>query len=345
MEGYQERAEVRLRMGDKAGAEADRVRLLNDALDRTFGKRKKTKESDKKQPEEGTRRKSDKNIENYRKMVVADSQEQAPQYSSYIRGKVQNRNVEVKPEPMFALNYYERLTDVRRGVRFYRGIDELNSRGGLPHRLLITNQEMPLTEKRANEHFAWIEKHTREGVQSSEEVMARLARAIDFYVVQDFNSALEDLTAVVSADAKCFPAYFMRALIRHKQLEYEEANSGEAENGKRLQARAEMKKNEYELVRRDLDKTIELAPDFAYAYYNRAFILVEKRDYRAALADYDKAIELDGALADAYYNRGLLHLLMGNPQLARKDLSKAGELGIAKAYGVMKRFVTEKTEE
>ena len=38
---------------------------------------------------------------------------------------------------------------------------------------------------------------------------------------------------------------------------------------------------------------ITLAPDFVYAYYNRANVLAMLKDYRAAIADYDKAIELN----------------------------------------------------
>ena len=98
-----------------------------------------------------------------------------------------------------------------------------------------------------------------------------------------------------------------------------------------------------ELVKRDLDKVIELAPDFVFAYYNRGNILAALKDYRAAIVDYDRALELDPNLAEAYYNRGLTHIFLGNNRQGVQDLSKAGELGLYSAYNIIKRF-TERTE-
>ena len=94
-------------------------------------------------------------------------------------------------------------------------------------------------------------------------------------------------------------------------------------------------------MRKDLDKVINLAPDFVYAYYNRANVSAMLKDYRAAIVDYDKAIELNPDFADAYFNRGLTHIFLGNNKLGISDLSKAGELGIVSAYNVIKRFTDQ----
>ena len=95
---------------------------------------------------------------------------------------------------------------------------------------------------------------------------------------------------------------------------------------------------DYTLVRRDLDKVIDLVPDFVYGYYNRACLLSQMKEYRSAIVDYDKAIEMKPDFAEAYYNRGLTHIYLGNNRQGIADLSKAGELGIASAYNVIKRF-------
>ena len=97
------------------------------------------------------------------------------------------------------------------------------------------------------------------------------------------------------------------------------------------------------MVKRDLDKVIELAPDFVYAYYNRGNVLAALKDYRAAIVDYDQALALDPNLAEAYYNRGLMHIYLGNNLQGVQDLSKAGELGLYSAYNIIKRF-TERNE-
>jgi tetratricopeptide (TPR) repeat protein len=42
----------------------------------------------------------------------------------------------------------------------------------------------------------------------------------------------------------------------------------------------------------DYSKAIELKPDFAEAYFNRAFCKHEIKDYKGAIADYSKSIEV-----------------------------------------------------
>ena len=50
-------------------------------------------------------------------------------YKSDIRGRVQDRNVNIKMEPMYALTYYEKMSDVKRAVHYYKYIDDLNRAG------------------------------------------------------------------------------------------------------------------------------------------------------------------------------------------------------------------------
>ena len=96
---------------------------------------------------------------------------------------------------------------------------------------------------------------------------------------------------------------------------------------------------DYESVKRDLDKVIELAPDFVYAYYNRGNVECIMKDYRAALVDYDQCLQVDGKFAEAYFNRGLTNIYLGNNRQGILDLSKAGELGLYSAYNIIKRFI------
>ncbi|WP_455963914.1 tetratricopeptide repeat protein, partial [Bacteroides bouchesdurhonensis] len=346
--GYYQRSEARKKIGDRKGAEQDEFKVIKAQLDKHNGVVSKDVaqnkgEEDKDTEEDKTRKKSDKNMNNYRKIVIADDSETNQRYTSDYRGRVQDKNVNIKLEPLFALTYYEKMSDVKRSVNFHKFIDDMNRMGILPKRLLITNMESPLSEEQVKFHFALIDTHTSAIVEDDKSAAKRFARAIDFYLVQDFSSAVSDLTQSILLDEKFFPAYFMRALIRCKQLEYqkaEQANDSDLPGGNTAK---EIGAVDYEIVRKDLDKVISLAPDFVYAYYNRANISAMLKDYRAAMADYDKAIELDPDFADAYFNRGLTHIFLGNNKLGISDLSKAGELGIVSAYNVIKRF-TEQPE-
>ena len=156
-------------------------------------------------------------------------------------------------------------------------------------------------------------------------------------MVQDLNDALRDLDDAIEQSPDFFPAYFMRALVRCKQLEYQ--RMGDDLEGRISSDLIAVKAVDYESVKRDLDKVIELAPDFVYAYYNRGNVECIMKDYRAALVDYDQCLQVDGKFAEAYFNRGLTNIYLGNNRQGILDLSKAGELGLYSAYNIIKRFI------
>ena len=329
--GYQYRSQARRKTGDLKGAEEDEFKVLKAQLDIQNGKKPSTASNEK------TRKKSDKNMKNYRKIMVADNGSNEDKYKTDYRGRVQDKDVNILPQPMFALSYYERIDDVRRQVNFFKAVDDLNNRQVLPHRLLITNNETSLTEEQVKQHFASIDTRTAEIVKDPKNAIHYYARALDFYLVQDFDNAMQDLDSAIVCDPTLFTAYFSRALISYKQLEFRKRDRKfELDNvDEKL---PQVRTIDYTRIREDLDKVIELQPDFVYAYYNRGNILTVMKDYHAALADYNKAIELDNHFADAYYNRGLIHIFLGNNRQGISDLSKAGELGIFSAYNIIKRF-------
>lgn len=356
--GYYQRAEARRKIGDRKGAEEDEFVIMKAQLDQANsrvsggGNKASSDKSEDGEESEGakTRKQSDKNVENYNKLVIADDSELTRTYADDNRGRVQDRNVVIKLEGMFVLTYYEKPSELRRNSNFSRYIDELNHSKQLYRDLVITNAEAPLTEQQVNTHFALIDTHTADIVADSKNAVKRFARALDFYLVQDFSNAVDDLTQSILLDDTFFPAYFMRAVVRCKQMEYQRAENG-ASADQQSPSVAEQRNPvagssqpmgednlDYNVVRRDFDKVIELAPDFVYGYFNRGCLLASLNDYRAALRDFDKAIEIKPDFAEAYFNRGLTNIYLGNNKQGIADLSEAGELGIASAYNIIKRF-------
>ena len=352
MAGYYHRAEARKKVGDRKGAEQDEFKIMKMQIDKRNGATADNKDAsgnkdvadNTQDGDDGstTRKKSDKNMENYRKIVIADDSEADQKYKSDYRGRVQDRNVTIKMEPMYALTYYEKSSEVKRIVHFHKYIEELNHEKIFPKPLRITNMEAPLTEEQVRFHFALVDSHTSDIVANDKDAKKRFLRGLDFYLVQDFTSSIDDFTQAILLDDKFFPAYFMRALVRCKQLEYKKAEAGLTEGvpGASVDSKKqpEVTALDYDIVKNDLDHVIQLAPDFVYAYYNRANVLSMLKDYRGALEDYNKAIELNKDFAEAYFNRGLTHIFLGNNKLGITDLSKAGELGIVSAYNIIKRF-------
>ena len=188
---------------DVKGADADEFKVLKAQLDKQNGVDPNKQTADNTENNK-TRKKSDKNMNNYRKIVVADNEEGEEKYKSDYRGRVQDKNVNIVPQPMFVLTYYEKHDDVKRQVNYYKFIETLNNQKVLPGRLIITNEEAPLTEEQATKHFASIDEQTAAIVADPNDVNKRFARSLDFYLVQDFASAIEDLNQAIIIEVISF---------------------------------------------------------------------------------------------------------------------------------------------
>jgi tetratricopeptide (TPR) repeat protein len=289
---------------------------------------------------------SEKNLDFFNRFAVQDKDDIAGEskYTNNIRGAVQNRYADVVNEKNFVLTYYSKVDEIRRTNLFHLAIERYNSLKKLPLPLKITNNELPLTAEMISQHFDAINSISAQLEQNSSDADIYFARAIEFALVQDFKSAIDDLNKAISLKPDFMPAYFTRANIRYKMIETNSngnlsANANKQGNdiGSNNQLKFDM-----ELILRDYDKVIELVPDFTFAYYNKANVLTAIRDFRSAVSYYSKALDIDPDFAEAYFNRGLTYLFIGDDKNGLSDLSKAGELGIYKSYNLIQRFKQQK---
>lgn len=339
--GYQLRSEARYKLGDRKGAEQDELVVMRDRTSRFNGGQNSDAESDDDDADgdnsKKTRKESDRNVWNYKKIVVAENE--GEQFASEYRGKVQNRNVDVRLLPSFQFTWFaDRLSEVDRGVRFSAEVEGLNSVGKFKSRLLLTNSEAALTESQINALFDDVTAQTYSISEDPDNPYYYFARAVDFFLLQDFTNAEADFTQAIVAGPGLWAAYFGRAIVRQRMSEMNRAehapdrHAGVTENG-------DISANVYfQLIVNDLVKASDLEPDFAYAYYNKANVEASSGDYRNAVADYNTAIGLNDHMAEAYYNRGLSLVFLDRIEEGMADFAKAGELGIYSAYNVMKRF-------
>ena len=289
---------------------------------------------------------SEKNLDFFNRFAVQDKNDTAGEskYNNNIRGAIQNRYADVVNEKNFVLTYYSKADEIRRTNLFHLSIERYNSQKKLPLPLKITNNELPLTAEMISQHFDAINNISAQLEQNSSDADIYFARAIEFALVQDFKSAIDDLNKAISLRPDFMPAYFTRANIRYKMIETNSngnlsgsANKPVNDIGSNNQLKFDM-----ELILRDYDKVIELVPDFTFAYYNKANVLTAIRDFRSAVSYYSKAIDIDPDFAEAYFNRGLTYLFIGDDKNGLSDLSKAGELGIYKSYNLIQRFKQQK---
>ena len=356
--GFFARSEAKRKMGDMKGGEKDFMLAME------LEKKTQYEPFDENAADAGTaqrsgqaadeRSESDKNINKFNQILVADAHaEYKPEYENKIRGRVQDQNVQVSIQPMYVLTYYERPDAVRQNIYYVKELEELNDTRVFSKKLLLTNSEAALLSDQVNHHFSSINDYSRLIEINPANPLAYFGRAVDFMLVQDFASSLDDLNRAIMTSRNFTMAYFLRAVVRAKQIEYEISAESMQQNdfgpGRRKDPADfslprisslgnENLKMEYEMVLRDYEKVIEDAPRFIYAYYNRGNLRCSQQDYRGAIADYTKAIELRPDFGDAYYNRGLVYLKQGNTAQGTSDLSKAGELGVVAAYNLLKRM-------
>lgn len=372
--GLYARSEAKRKMNDLKGGEADFMAAyqLEKELMAEREARKKNPdlakndadEEDDTQKKGGVRKESDKNIAKFNRIMVTDNENNKSKYKSDIRGRVQDHNVNIELAGSFILSYYEKGEQVRQSVYFEKQISDFNRANLLSKRLRPTSEEAPLSSDQISEHFGSIDTYSKMIEISPNNPLPYFGRSMDFMLVQDFQSAVNDLNTTLLLKDDFVLGYFNRAAVRMKQLETGKFKSEQPE----LDENAPMKLNlasafdvkqirkkdsplsgglgegvnlrklEFEMVMRDYDKVIDLDPKFVYAYYNRANVNCMQKNYDLALPDYTKAIELYPDFAEALFNRGLVYLYLGQTQKGIADLSKAGELGIFSAYNILKRI-------
>ena len=83
-------------------------------------------------------------------------------------------------------------------------------------------------------------------------------------------------------------------------------------------------------------EAIELKPDYAFAYNNRASAKYKLKDFQGAVEDCTKAIQINSKYSYAYLNRGIAKEMLFDFSGACSDWLKASELGAEDALVYIK---------
>ena len=319
-DGYRQRAAIKRKIGDTNGAERDEFKVLQARLDAAAGKKHPVR----------TRKKSEHNIEDYAALVEEDDHEEENEYVSEYRGKVQNRQTELRPEPIYLLTYYKRDSETNTYVAYCPELEKLNAKQTLSLRLYLTDNEAPMTEKQTEAHQTSV-ANSPDSTLRGEELFKR---ALDYYHIRDFENAVSDMNALIQEDGPEPLALILRAQCRFAQLEVS-----------RTTASASDLRLGYLMAVQDYDKASFLMPDAPFLHYNIGCVQVQLADYLAAQKSFSRAIELDPRFPSAYYGRGVAYILAGQIDEGLSDLSQAGELGLYTAYNLIKKYSKEKKSQ
>jgi len=333
---YYFRSEIKRKMNDAKGAEADywyaynleqQLRKQRDAGKIVTGKDVyDAKEVAAREDEAGkTREKSDKDIAKFNRLVVYDKEEeQQSKYRNEIRGRVQDRQVKVDLEPQFVLTYYESVNVIDNSTsRIDRMISDYNRRQLLSLQLRIVNHEVALTDDQAEYHFQSIDNYSLILDRNSENADAYFGRALDFMVLQDLSEAISDYDRAIQLNPEFIPAYFNRAVVRYKLMELsdyreEDANANslsyslETGIGKRTTTTTTTTiTNPYT---RQMPKE---NPQQEMNDTKRGF------EFNLILRDYETVIRLNPDFVYAWFNRANIRCLQKDYRAAISDYNEA----------------------
>ena len=79
----------------------------------------------------------------------------------------------------------------------------------------------------------------------------------------------------------------------------------------------------YEAAIADCDKAIQIDPEDANTYNNRAAARLALGNFEEAILDLNRSIEIDSEDADAYNNRGLVKIRRGESEAAGGNAKKS----------------------
>ena len=322
--GLQYRANCYRRLGMTAKAELDEFRILKAQMDKHLGIQPRWSKSKQKE----VRKQSDIDMNKYNQLVEADENEVEHEYASAYRGKVQNRKVDDDFMPMYVLSYRRYSGSVNSFTAFDNDVEQFNNTTKPIHPIYICTHDKALTQDETKTFFALIdtlsERINRINNWEKERPLL-IQRAVAYTVVQNFDEAINDLTAYLQTDSTSSVAYWQRAVCQALMNEVSQSQGIEAnlKNARTLS---------------DFEEAIRRNPQNAFLYYDRGNVYVSRQDYQRALDDYTKAITLEPNLAEAYYNRGLARIRCGKRKEGLDDLSKAGERGLYDAYSVIKQY-------
>ena len=282
-------------------------------------------------------------MEKFNRLVtVADAVETQLSYNERIKGRVQDRNVQVEPEPMYALTFTPTPTSLKTVSNYFRELDDLNQQR-LIKRQFYLSPGLSSVSSSAEDLFNYAEDLTSLLASGKGRPVDRLALGVTQAMLKNYDEALANLDKVIGIDDKFTVAYMARAYVRFmKSIADQKSardNNGDGADNKALaafdrQASAAVLQD----VIADYDKALSLNPRLVFAWFNKGNIYYAIGDYTSAMQCFTEAVRINPEFGEAFFNRGLSYLQAGNKHQAFADLSKAGELGVLPIYNILKRM-------
>ena len=331
---YFGRADAYAALGNTRQASIDRYHGQKLMEEKDKGIKKKEKSIDAKEQIAQTQ----PSIVDQAKEFDSGTSDNNSKYNDKIRGAVQNNITNLQNKRNYIITYYSPNDNLRRINNYTELIEDYKEKN--KSNIVLSNDEAPLTQTLVQYHFNHITQLNEQIKQDSTNSSLYFERGVNYALVQNQDAAIEDFSHAINIDKNFVLAYFCRANILYKLLDFElNSEKRPAESDKSSQLNTDKTTaSKFSLIMQDYNKVIELAPTFSFAWFNRGNAFYLQKDYKSAIKDYTEAINTNKNFAEAYFNRGLSYMFNNEKDKGLADLSKAGELGIYQAYNLIKRF-------
>lgn len=259
-------------------------------------------------------------------------------YNERIKGRVQDRNVNVEMEPSYALTIASPAESLKSVSNYFRELDDLNQ-------MRILNRTIYLSPGLQSSDYNSMMSDLFDianRLENTDDSKMRPADHLLLGVVQtmlkNYDGALESLDKAIAINPGFTVAYMARGYARYADAVSEIKMAKESKDEQEAFLDRTAYSSHLQEAMADFDKVLSLNPRLVYAWFNKGNIYYEAGDYTSAMQAYNEAIKLDPEFGEAYFNRGLSYLSAGNKNQAFADLSKAGELGVIPSYNILKRM-------
>lgn len=271
-------------------------------------------------------------------ITISDNTEMEQEYNNKnIRGRVQDRNISIEPEPIFVATYYSSPTELKPTGEYLKEIDDVNSTHALNYVLQVTNHEATLTDtEEINKHFQSIEYYNSYLSTHAPRAIDYFGRGMNQMTLHNYNAAVADFKQALNIAPDFTLAQFMTAVGKYRQLVTDAAVA--VPGSETIGKDASLLRARFQDVISEFEATLKLSPEMSVAYYNMGVVFIAMQDFTSALSAFNKAIECNKDFGEAYYNRGYVYFTLGNRAAGSADLSRAGQLGVAPSYNLLKRM-------
>ena len=174
-------------------------------------------------------------------LTVENNNSVKPEYDNKTRGRIQNQNVKIDSEPMFALSYYIQENAIKDNTYYMKEADEANSTQLLQFVLQLTNRIPKLLEDQIQRHFNSIEYYNGMLATSKPRSIDYLGRALDFMMVKNPESAIADLDRAIAMRNNFTLAYFVRANARIMKIEMQQLTGNDVQPTEQIKIEQEAK--------------------------------------------------------------------------------------------------------